>query len=113
LQQVLAEKEIVRAGRWGDVAAGLCVPDPTPEEALMSRSLWQRLLRRWLCSAGASPARRPLRPAAEVLEARWLPSNVSITVNDNRDVLDNPATVTVGTLGNNVTLRDAPPSPWP
>src|SRR5262249_17230463 len=51
--------------------------------------------------------RRPLRPAVEVLEARWLPSNVTIAINDNRDVLDNPATVTAGTLGSTITLRDA------
>lgn len=43
----------------------------------------------------------------EALEARLTPSTILINVNDNRDVLDNPASVTVSQLGSQVSLRDA------
>ena len=61
----------------------------------MTRFLWLRLVRRWLSSPRPPRRRRTTRPALQVLEARWLPSNVTITVNDSHDMLDNPATVTV------------------
>jgi hypothetical protein len=41
------------------------------------------------------PGRRRVRHCLEELEERLLPSVVPINVNDNRDVLDNPANVTV------------------
>jgi hypothetical protein len=41
----------------------------------------------------------------ELLEDRLAPATV--TVNDTSGALDNPTTVTIATLGANVTLRDA------
>jgi hypothetical protein len=68
------------------------------EDVPMTLALWLRLVRRWLSARRAPGCRRTSRPALEFLEDRWLPSNIVLTVNDNRDVLDNPAKVTVGTL---------------
>src|SRR5690348_6465381 len=57
---------------------------------------------RWRSAAGQ---RRRSRPALEQLEDRIQPS--VITVNDPSGGADNPANVTVATLGSMVTLRDA------
>jgi hypothetical protein len=67
----------------------------------MFASSWLcHLERRWFGGHALRrvPVRR-VRPRLEVLEDRLTPSVVPINVNDNRDVLDNPANVTVAQLG--------------
>src|SRR5579871_3311577 len=83
----------------------------------MYRPAWLRHLQRQLFGSTSAQARRRARKVArsrscvrlhlEDLEARLTPSNFTINVNDNSDRLDNSSSVTVSTLGSNVTLRDA------
>jgi hypothetical protein len=80
----------------------------------MFPSMWLHPLRRALLGPSARIHRRKtalVRRRAvlflEALEDRLTPSAIIINVNDNSDVLDNPATVTVAQLGSQVSLRDA------
>jgi hypothetical protein len=84
----------------------------------MSLSIWLRHVQRhWFVRrpTEGAPRRgqrlpkvaRRVQLQVESLEERLTPSVVTITVNDNRDVLDNSPTVTVSGLGSQVTLRDA------
>jgi hypothetical protein len=83
----------------------------------MFRSLWLRQIQRRLVGfrpfAGPQrrnpqlrQVRRSVRLQLESLEDRVTPSTV-INVNDPSGGMDNPANVTVATLGSNITLRDA------
>jgi hypothetical protein len=74
--------------------------------------MWlNRLQQRWIGRAWNSrpmrrlAARRPARPRLEILEDRITPT--TITVTDPSGGMDNPATITVATLGSKVTLIDA------
>jgi hypothetical protein len=80
----------------------------------MLESLWLHPLRRALLGrpfrisrSKIALVRRRTVLCLEELEDRLTPSTVIINVNDNSDVLDNPATVTVSQLGSQVSLRDA------
>jgi hypothetical protein len=72
----------------------------------MNRPTWLREVQRhWFVRRPSAEARRRVQLQVASLEERLTPS--TIIVNDNRDVLDNPADVTVSGLGSQVTLRDA------
>ncbi len=76
----------------------------------MLMSWWLRPLHNRLFGLRTRKIARRVRRVGlglECLETRLTPSTVTLNVNDNRDVLDNAANVTVSGLGSQVSLRDA------